>query len=651
MEAIILQGVLALDFLTSSQTLPRGGLSVTQAQAQLLKESPRPVPDVLNAAFFEMVNKVYKTHLYEFREFFGLSKSSRRDRDKWAAAMDAYWVELYKELRKWSVDRKAEIKHLRMDPIHLSQIETALDRMPINFPWITKGLFNSTQFGMQFPTPAPLLCPLFLLDVSESIIALKSYLNLAWRWIDAFAMNPQAIEFSSGTTFSLVQIVDHIKPKVPSQQVVWAICSEMFCMRTDVLVALRNAEKNPKAGPLPPKFASLPMIDSYKPATLVETLVAALKAWRNRSSAEIIKSRGLRRRDMPEDGNFNVINLPSGAVIINALGGTYYPWADCPTGQVTNRLKSTARFGIQTIWLSNHQEDTYSTIPGYWVLRAAIEKILLSQTGFRGWWDCIDCPEEGEPEMPPSSQGPDAITTRGHLSGESKANDILSGTQKTIQFIIKSLCSEEAGAIPVSINKNGRSEYKPFEEVHAAAIGLFEALAVASFRAQSVYMHPNQDHLTIIGKEKKKECLAKFDISSGFEPAPFDDVKAYYAAYDTDQLNNLEAFGPGSRAIPKHKALPNSSKKKIKKSSEHVEQEILDISGDIGEVLVKDTPAQTQKTLPAVPKTPTKNPQAGCTVVNFSSPPLEDDLLFKVNIVQNMDLDDIYEELEDEDED
>jgi hypothetical protein len=623
MEAIILQGVTVLDFLTCSNTLPQGGLSISQAQAQLLKEELTPVPDVLNAAFFEMVDRVYKAHLYEIREFFGLSKSSRRDRDKWAKVMDTYWADLYKEFKKWSVNRKTEIKRLRMDTVHMSQIETALDRMALNFLWISKGLFNSTHFGMQFPTPAPLLCSSFLLDVSESIVTLKSYLNLAWRWTDVFAMHLQAIELSSGTTFSLVHIIDRMKPKVPSQQVVWAICSEIFGMRTDVLVALCNAEKNPKVGPLPPKFGALPMIDDYKPADLVETLVAALKAWRNKSSEEIIKSRGLRTRDVPEDGNFNLINLPSGAIIINALSSTYYPWADCSNSQLTSRLRSVARFGIQAIWLSDHQENTYSTIPGYWVLRASIEKILVSQTAFKSWWDCIDCPEEGEPEMPLSSQGPDTISTRGHLSGKSKANEILSGTQKTIQTIIKALCTEEAGAIPVS---EDRSEYGPFEEVHAAAMALFEALAVASFRAQSIYTHPNQDRLVMISKAKKVDCLSRFDFPSTFKAAAFEDVKTYYAPFDTEQLNNLEAFGPGSLAGQKGKLV---SKKRIAKPE------------TVSTVLVEGTPV----------KTPTKNPQVTGDVADFSSPTIEDDLLFKVNLVQSMNLDDMYEELEDEDED
>jgi hypothetical protein len=88
------------------------------------------------------------------------------------------------------------------------------------------------------------------------------------------------------------------------------------------LVALCNADAKAKTTPLPPKFVNLPMIDSYKPGDLAQTLLAFLRAWRN---------------------------LPNGAIIINALSGTCFPWADCPPNQVTGRLKAGARLAIQCL--------------------------------------------------------------------------------------------------------------------------------------------------------------------------------------------------------------------------------------------------------------------------------------------------------------
>jgi hypothetical protein len=621
MEAIIHQGVLSLDLLISGLALPINS-SLSHARSFVPIE---PIPDVLNARFFEMLDGVYKAHLYEHREFFGLSRSSRRDRQKWAEAMEAYWAQLIKELHQWTVHRKAEIRRLRAVDT-TAQIDRALGRMKENLAWIIKGVFNSHLFGMTFPTPAPLLSPAFLLDVSESIIKLKPWLELAWQWIDPYVMSTSANFYSHGTTLALEAAVDRLVPNVPSLQVVWAIASEIFCMRTDALVALRNVDTMGKTSPQPPKYASLPLFeDKHQPKELLVIVMAALKAWRAASSEEVIETRGLRKRDIPEDERFNVLNLPRGAIIFNALTCTYYPWAFCMSrNRITGRLTAVAQKALQMLWVSNHQQDVYSKIAAYWVLRHAMQSILTAQTaGFKGWWDCSEYPFEGEPKMPPSSPSPDAISTRGQLSGQSKANWIHSETEKAIQTIIKILCAEETGAIPVPVDDD-KSDYKPFEEVHEAAMALFESMAVASFRAQSIYTDPTQTRLAIVSKKKRKRCLAKFEIPATFEPAPFEVIETYYASFDTDQLSNLDVFGPGSLALEKGKKSAESGKKKLFKSAEFIEEE----------------PAETARS-------PVKAPDAASySVARFSSPPVDDDLMFKANMIKSL-----YDETMDEEED
>jgi hypothetical protein len=624
MEAMILQGVSTFNFLTSGVAL-LNGMQLGEAQRRIHEIPPKPVSDVLNKAFFDMLDAVYKKHLYGLREFFGLSRSSQRDREKWAKAMDDYWVDLCKEVKKWSTHRKMEIRNLRTsDSINQAQIETVLDKMVPNLIWITKGLFNSRLFGMEFPTPAPLLSPMFLLDVGESVTALRPWLDLVWRWIDPYLMSGSATHYSYGTTLSIVAALDRLEPITDTLQIVWALASEIFCMRTDALVALRNIDMAAKMTPVFPKFTSIPRFEDMYPAKdLSNVIIACLKAWRASSSKEVIKSGALQKDKMPSDGSHNVLQLPKGAVIINALTCTYYPWAACPNNQVSGRLTSTAQKAVQLLWSIYHQEETYGGVKGYWVLRAALEAVLSETTGFETWWDSIECPFEGDPRMPSSPQGSQVVSTRGQLSRQSKAQEIQLGTEKAIHAIVKILCTEESGAIPVPVDDH-RSDFRPFEEVYDAALALFEAMAVASFRAQSVYTNPRQERLSIISNKERAKHLASFDIPDRFKPAPFEVIETHYAAFDASQLSGLDVFGPGSLAFQKRKSLVESKGKKPKITAED--------DKTLGTVLVEGTPVKKK-------------------AVDFSSPVVDDDLMFKVNIIKGLhyEEDDIMLDEEEED--
>jgi hypothetical protein len=169
-------------------------------------------------------------------------------------------------------------------------------------------------------------------------------------------------------------------------------------------------------------------------------------------------------------------------------------------------------------------------------------------------------------------------------------------------------------------------------------MALFEAMAVASFRAQSVYTDPTHERLSIVSKKQRVDFLDKFDIPASFEPAPFDIIETYYASFDKDQLSNLDVFGPGSLAFEKRQKLVNTTKKKVSKSSakivneeEEEEEEEEEASGsitvvsDLGKVLVKGTPDHTSASV-----------KQGETVV-FSSLIIKDDLMFKANIISEFD--------------
>lgn len=242
-----------------------------------------------------------------------------------------------------------------------------------------------------------------------------------------------------------------------------------------------------------------------------------------------------------------------------------------------------------------HQEALYQKLELFWVLRDTIEKLLKKEaTHFFGFWDELERPAFCDTKMPPSSAGPESLSTRRQLSGESKANFIQAETERAIQSIVKLLCSENTGAIPVPIDDH-RSTYQPYEEVHTAAMALFEAMALASFRAQSIYTDPNQDRLTIIGKAKREELLTLYNIPSSFIPAPFDIIETHYASFDAAQIGNLDVFGPGSLAYQKRKAIVNSKRSRKKKPSmldvAVSAEDILSVS-TTPKVLAPDTPDQ-----------------------------------------------------------
>jgi hypothetical protein len=622
-----------------------------EAQDHIAKGvGPKPVPDVLNSAFFDIIDEVYKTHLYQIRESFGLSKSSHREQEKWKRAMKAYWSKLAEELQKWASLRKTEIRNLRGDTFNCGQILAALESITRNLTWIATGLFNTTLFGMRFPMAAPLLSPMFLLDVSESVTALKPYLELTWRWIDPYLMSSTASFQSYGTTLSVMDSLDRHGPKVPCQQVVWAVASVIFCMRTDALVALRNADGG--TSPAAPKFKNLPGFHETgeRPSTVLRFLAPALRAWRAASPEDIIENRGLRVRDIPEEARSNILGLPKGMAIIHGLSCTYLPWAQSPTNQLTGRLTAVAQKIIQSVWVCCRQEETYGEIPAFWVLRDEMQQVLSSKlkSGFPRWWDNLTYADGPRPMMPLTPQDPDSVSTRGQLVGQSKANGIKSGTDKAIRSIIKILCTEDAGGIPVPIDED-KSEFRPFEDVHKHAMRLFEAMAVASFRAQSIYTDPGQERMIIISAKERANHLARFDIPMNFQPAPFDVTETHYAAFDADQLSKLDAFGPGSLAFQKRKDV-NSKKKKIAKKSPSVvnddddDEEMDEVSADttlLGNVLIEDTPDQT----PQPPRIGTAQDEPICL---FSSPPVQDDLQFKADLIKHFDLgddkdeDDIY---------
>ena len=630
MEAIILQGISTFDFLTSAGPALSSKLTLSQGRERVLDSPSRPVPEVLNAAFFDILEGAYKTHLAKHHESFGLSKSSSKDRKAWATAFEKYWEDILAKLQPWMVNRKEEIKALRSDAIDHAQLEGILDQMTGRLSWISSGLFNSIEFGMEFPTPAPLLSPIFLTNMGKSITELKLWLELTWRWIDFFAMSKEAIQRSQGSSLSIISTLRRLEPvsTVSAQQVLWAIASEIFSMRFNGLIELRDKDTAAKSSPSLPTYQNLPMFGDRRPKAYFEIVSSGLKAWRAITQPGVIDSHPPQYCELPKDIKDNILGLPGGNVILNSLRLTSFPWAACPANQVSGRITAATHAALQALWLRDHQESTYSNIPAFWVLRTAVSDALEKYTsGFKGWWDKLEYPSEDEPEMPPSSQYPTSCSTRSLLSGQAKATDIQMGTESAVFDMVRILSSENAGGIPVP-GDGGRMEIKLFEEVYDAAMKLFEAVAVASFRAQSVYLHPDQNHLAIIGKQKRRELVERLDISRAFQPAPFEVIETYLASFDAEHLGTLDVFGPrASIAFQKRKSLVDQKKKKQREQGASGSGDTTLVAQTPSTILVEDTPEQA--------KAPKKAKINEKKVIDFPTPPfdgLPDDVLVQVNL-------------------
>lgn len=314
-----MQGILALNFL-SARFVIEDNVPVLEIQDTLLEKPSRPMPGVFDTAFFDILDKLYKKHLYDIREFFGLARSSQRDQETWKTAMKAYWEELAEEVESWTLSRQRDLDDLEDDKIDKDKIRDILKRFQCRLQLISAGVFNCTRFGMEFPTPAPLLCPTFLLDVSNSIITLKPWLNVMWYWLDPFAMHSSSIMYYHGATLSLRAAMGRFRPKEGPKRLLWKIMSEIFCMRSDALVSLRNADVAARTSPIIPNQNSLPNFDLKTPKEMHNLIHPVLKVWCSISCPELIQYKALQLQDILSSNQ--ILDLPEGPAILNALTST-----------------------------------------------------------------------------------------------------------------------------------------------------------------------------------------------------------------------------------------------------------------------------------------------------------------------------------------
>jgi len=219
MEAIIDQGVDALDFLLSPMELDPS-LSVEKARILLLDNPPVPYRQLINTKLILVLETVYKNHLYAVRDKMGLN-TSRRDREEYAKAHHRYHKDLTTAITDWGQARKLDFRTGSRTQI----LHNTIDGMENKLDWIlVKGLFHTVSFGLVFDYAPPLLCQMFLVDFSLPLIDLGGWIRIIWSILDPFAISASAISYYRGATPTLLHAIERYAPKIQAHLVLREVC-------------------------------------------------------------------------------------------------------------------------------------------------------------------------------------------------------------------------------------------------------------------------------------------------------------------------------------------------------------------------------------------------------------------------------------------
>jgi hypothetical protein len=514
-----------------------------------------PVDGVVDAEFFVIADKVYKDILYRHRELFGIQDHSQRDQALFKGVYKEYVKVLKKELIAWTATRKSKLSTIPGAPSNYAKV---LDGFPARLDWIfDRGLFNSSEFGMRFSTPPPLLTLLFLTDISTSLTTLKPWLDIALQWIDPYATNANAIAQSGGITFSIENCLQRLEPKKSTQYLLHDVLACIFSYRTVTLVEMRNLDATRDHSPSTIKPKDIEAEGhNWKEESVV--VVDILRNWKAAAQAakHDLANHAPPLTSLPLKDKEVLMKIKDSNILLNALVKTFYPWAKGSTSSSNHRIQSAMSTAMGSLALCFHEIWHYSNLDSFTALRAALNTLLSTGTSkFEGFWDCIEA--SAELPIPSSSQEPFSTRTRVNLAG--RATEIQRKTKKAVSEIIRLLSDKDVGGIPVAVDEN-HGVPQPHENVYYAAQALFEEVAIASHNAQTIYTEPTRDRRVQPTRRERGFLYKTLDIPSSFCPAPDDQTAMYYTEIDTEELAQIEALGDGSKALQRRMAVAERSR-------------------------------------------------------------------------------------------
>jgi len=557
MEALILQGVVTLDFLFSTINASAKEGNVPKLQQMLSRGPAEPVQDIVDADFFLQADAVYKNTLLPVRELFGIQDHSCRDQAKFTEAYREYVMSLEQVLLTWAANRKMTLAKSDQPPAEYAKV---LDGFKNRLQLVLKyGLFNCTAFGMTFPTPPPLLTGLFLLDVGGSLTGLRPWLDFVMQWIDPNVLVGAAIQGFGGTSLMFQSAIERFAPRKGTQVALNKVLACIFKYRSTALVQMRNADTS--AGRHPSHMTIKKVADGYEQNWKddLAKLGAVLKTWRSRAAGakdDLNKAPPLLKHLPPEQEGV-LKRIKDGDILLNALVETCFPWAFGSPNTMTHRLQSAVAAASQSLLLTIYQKKSYLSLDNFIALRQELESVLKSATSnFKQFWDLMEI-EDGHVLVPSSSQEP--FSTRTRVSLDARAKEIQKFTKQAVRSIVKLVSNKDAGGIPVALDEHSGIPH-PHEDVYFAAKALFEAMAVASHRAQSIYTDPMGDRSAQLTRQMISALYTALDIPDTFQPAPDAVVAAYYTQTDIEELTQLESMGDGSLALQRRMAAAERAK-------------------------------------------------------------------------------------------
>jgi hypothetical protein len=219
-EAFLDRGTLILDYLASNILAPKDSDNVS-IDSMLVKINP--VRDLLDSSFFSIITRCYARHLYTHRASYGVEKEMQeKGSTTYAEAFKLYVEDVAAEIPNWITERMSIIR----DPQENKDAQEILDGLVGRMRFaLTSPLFNSSKIGLVLPTPTPLLCRSFLLDMGSYLHGLSSPLMEVFRMLDP--MFPAVLlesrssnSFKDQPTAMLEQLVEDFKPNTESKIVI-----------------------------------------------------------------------------------------------------------------------------------------------------------------------------------------------------------------------------------------------------------------------------------------------------------------------------------------------------------------------------------------------------------------------------------------------
>ncbi|KAF9523201.1 hypothetical protein CPB83DRAFT_899017 [Crepidotus variabilis] len=574
MQLILAQGVSCLEYLFSHHdpNLKQTDREIRHSITPLF-EADMAIPNIADHSFFVIVHEAYTSLLYPHREAFGLTSHSTRDSNAYQQAHKEYVAKLTKKLATWAKERSEFFKSSAAPPLEAQAVlETFPKRLEVV---LSRGVLQSVNWGMPMPvTKYPILSGCFIIDIAKQLDSIKVQLSMVLAWIDPYL----GLNFPSGQATGLmpplVHAIDRLNPRhLESDGVINKLLGCIFNQRGSALLRMKTLVAACTSTVDSVQLSDIGKSEDWG-TTTKQAIASFVKAWRSNASAKY--SRDILSHGPPPVESMPENELKTGAIskleqedqdlIISALVNTYYPWAGGEANTTHNRNQSTANRAFEAVKFALFTSRHFSLDPAVVALRIQLADILSHYTiNFKWYWDGVVLEEEEDDEevLPPSSQA--NFSNRSATALNAEANSIALHTKNVVQQIASLITHKDAGAIPVMTNDKDKDKvvYHVAEDVYYAAETLFEALAVASARAQRMYTHPTTDRRLQLPRSEVKELAAAVAPSIMFTPAPQEDTDLFYSHCNMEELADVKSFGIGSLLLQKRIASAAAKQEKM----------------------------------------------------------------------------------------